>query len=745
MSGDATGAGQPGARRSSVDSRLVRAAGTGLAALAVLAGVLGLTGVLVVRHRLLDAHTYQDALLRADVYNRVYTEVLADPQLAEAKEQLLGDLRLDGLDPQSARILATNSLRWVLPPSTIRLGTDALVDAAIGYLRGDSNTIVADVDLEKVLARLDDVTNADARAAVANAHATVVSTIGQYRAAVLDFLDGVVAGHVSPQIPVPAAAIADSQVIAVLAHLTGNRIAPTVRMSIDTAVLANDDRDALSAAMGPALDRYSASVVAAVRAELDNGRVFHVVGELAQHTNERTQAIVSDLHTVRDAISRLTVVVLVLSVVLLAVGIAALLVLHRRNARRAVLVLAVVLFFAGVATFAIWSVIRYSVAPPLHPATAIGPGTWNLPAGVRHVVRDVEQNVASSLDTAVLRVAVVPVLAAVVLAGSLLLRPALARLKWVAAVALAVVVAAAVFAFRPATHERTCNGYAELCDRRYDEIVQAATHNSMSNPDVVQFWPEQDSTIREQLDAGIRTLLIDTHYWTAIKSPDQISALVPGLPPALARLTIALDHDRLRARDGTYMCHVHCVWGGQPLHDGLEEVRSFLAANPDAVVTLIVEDEVSPTDTVSALAGAGLTRYLYEGDPGSKWPTLGDMIDHSERLVVFAENHGSHPNWYRPAFTTIQDTPFGFPSVAAMTCAPNRGPASAPLFLLNNWVSTVAPDRATAAIVNTRDFLVRRARECAEQRRRMPAFIAVDFSDIGDVLGAVNTLNNVSR
>jgi hypothetical protein len=712
--------------------------------IAVLAGVLGVTGVLVVRRQLLSASTYRDAFVRADVYNRVYTEVLADPELSTTKEELLGRLRLSSVDPASARILATNSLRWSLPPSTIRQGIEALVDAVISYLRGDTDRVSVAVDLDTVLAHLDDVTVADASAAVAVARPIVLRTIPQYGSAVADFLDEVAVGRISVRIPVAAPALAASQVTSVLERLAGSRIADTLRMTIDAAVLVGDDRDALSAAMGPTLARYSASVVAAFRHELDHGRAFDVVGDLARSTRERQQEIVGHLNTVRDAASRWTVVIVVVSVTLLAAGIAMLLFLHRHDRRTAVLVLAGVFLFAGVATFAVWSAIRSWVDSPLRPATATGPGTWNLPPGLRHVIHDVEGNLASGIDSAVLRIAVVPVLAGVVLAGCLMIKPMFAKPRRVVAVALVTVVAAAVLALRPTAHVRTCNGFAELCGRPYNDVVQAATHNSMSSPDVVQFWPEQDSTIREQLDAGVRTLLIDSHYWTAVDSPEQLTALVPGLPHTLARLTIAFDHDRLRARAGTYLCHLHCVWGGQPLLEGLEEIRSFLAANPDAVVTLIVQDEVSPADTASAFAAAGLTQYLYQGDPGGTWPTLGEMIDHSERLVVFAENRGSRPPWYRPAFAAIQDTPFEFHSAAAMSCAPNRGPTSAPLFLVNHWVSNIAPDRSAAAVVNAREFIVRRARDCAAQRRRMPTFIAVDFSDIGDVVGAIDELNHVS-
>jgi hypothetical protein len=710
-----------------------------------LAGVLGITGVLVVHRQLLNARTYQDAFIRADVYDRVYTEVLADPELSGTQEQLLGEVRLESLDPASSRILATNSLRWVLPPSTIRQGTETLVDAVIRYIRGDTDTLVVDIDLTTALTRLDDVMLADARSAVAVARPVLERTIPQYGSAIADFLHEVAAGSISDRIPIASPALRPSQVLGVLERLAGSPVAQTLRGTIDSAVLANDDRDALAAAMGPTLDGYRARVVSAFRARLDPGDRFDVVGGLTRHTRERRQQILGHLDTVRDAVTRFTPVVAVISALLLAAGVATLLILHRRSMRTAMLV---VLLFAGLATLGTWWAIRYWVESPLHPATSAGPGTWNLAPGLRHVVRDVEGNLASGLDAAVLRIALVPVLAGVALAAGVMVKPLFAMPRRVIAVAvitvaLVAVIAATVFVFRPTHHERTCNGFAQLCDRHYNDVVQAATHNSMSNPDVVQFWPEQDSTIREQLDAGIRTLLIDSHYWTAVDSADQLSELVPGLPASLARLTISLDHDRLRARDGVYLCHVHCVWGAQPLLEGLDEVRSFLAANPDAVVTLIVEDEISPAANAAAFDRAGLSQYLYTGDPGSTWPTLGEMIHHSQRLVVFAENRGSQPPWYRPAFAAIQDTPFGFDSAASMSCAPSRGPTTAPLFLINHWVSKIAPDRSTAAVVNTRDFIIRRADECAAARRRMPTFIAVDFSDIGDVVGAVDALNHV--
>jgi hypothetical protein len=68
---------------------------------------------------------------------------------------------------------------------------------------------------------------------------------------------------------------------------------------------------------------------------------------------------------------------------------------------------------------------------------------------------------------------------------------------------------------------------------------------------------------------------------------------------------------------------------------------------------------------------------------------------------------------------------------------------------MNHWVSgglpltPLAPDPALAEVVNTRQVLVDRARACETVRGEMPTILAVDFFDIGDVVGAARELNGV--
>jgi hypothetical protein len=128
--------------------------------------------------------------------------------------------------------------------------------------------------------------------------------------------------------------------------------------------------------------------------------------------------------------------------------------------------------------------------------------------------------------------------------------------------------------------EEACNGSPELCERRYDDVVQGATHNSMSSPGVVDIWPEHDVDIRGQLDTGVRALLIDTHYWTELVSPEQLQGAGELLSSSEAQRLMATAAGRTGARDGTFLCHNHCVFGGMPFIEALADIRRFLDENP---------------------------------------------------------------------------------------------------------------------------------------------------------------------
>ncbi len=68
-------------------------------------------------------------------------------------------------------------------------------------------------------------------------------------------------------------------------------------------------------------------------------------------------------------------------------------------------------------------------------------------------------------------------------------------------------------------------------------------------------------------------------------------------------------------------------------------------------------------------------------------------------------------------FEHTQDTPYTFPTVESFSCDPNRGPADAPLLLLNHWLSGFSSLVTDAQLVNAREVLLPRARAVPERAR----------------------------
>ena len=350
---------------------------------------------------------------------------------------------------------------------------------------------------------------------------------------------------------------------------------------------------------------------------------------------------------------------------------------------------------------------------------------------------------------------------------------AIRRRRIATALAPAVLIAVVVALFlgsggtsTAAPAKGPCNGRIELCERRLDHVALAATHNSMSVPLPGWYSSEQERPIIDQLSAGIRGLLIDTHYGdrlkngkvrTSISSGEQLrqKAHVDGVSDEALAAALRL-RDRLgfqgKGERGMYLCHSFCELGATRLDSVLEDLRTFLVANPGAVVVVINQDYVTPDDFVGAVRDAGLERFAYTG-PVDRWQKLRKMVDTGKRVVFLAENEAGGAPWYHLAYDGItEETPYAFTKVRQLTnpdrleasCEPNRGPEGAPLFLLNHWITTdPVPLPSNARKVNAYDPLLERARECQRIRGHLPNLVAVNFYREGDLFRVVDTLNRL--
>jgi DNA-binding FrmR family transcriptional regulator len=306
-----------------------------------------------------------------------------------------------------------------------------------------------------------------------------------------------------------------------------------------------------------------------------------------------------------------------------------------------------------------------------------------------------------------------------------------------------------------------CNGHAALCDRRVDQVAFLATHNAMAAPDEPGWlFAAQDAGIPEQLDDGVRALMIDTQY--GIGTPRGVATQITGENTSRAKLVAEVGErfvataQRIGTRIGrnpkgqkeVYLCHTLCEVGATRAADALRSVHRFLVRHPEEVVVLSIQDETSAADTAAVIRASGLADEVYLGPAGRPWPTLRELIDRDERVIVLAENHTGAAPWVHHQPSVVQETPFLFRSVAALeaptSCEPNRGGTAGSLLLVNHWVDTPpAPRVSIARRVNAHDFLTSRVARCRETRGMFPNLISVDFYRQGDAARVVDELNRV--
>ncbi len=266
----------------------------------------------------------------------------------------------------------------------------------------------------------------------------------------------------------------------------------------------------------------------------------------------------------------------------------------------------------------------------------------------------------------------------------------------------------------PAPAPSGCNGHEQLCDRPYDMVVFPATHNahSATSEGFSQFVANQAFGVAQQLEDGVRVLLLDTYY-----DESNPSSIV--------------------------LCHGPCGLGSTPHLEVLTTIVEFLHAHPKDVITLIYEDHVAAADLAVDYGATGAVELVYTHQTGDPWPTLGEMIAAGTRLVVTAEQGGPPPVWHQNVWTLAWDTPYGPQDPADLSCELNRGSPDNDLFLVNHWVNNDLglPSVEDAQLVNAYDFLLARAQDCEAQWGHPPNFLAVDFYDRGDLFAVVDTLN----
>ncbi|WP_228993073.1 FG-GAP-like repeat-containing protein [Streptomyces sp. DH8] len=285
-------------------------------------------------------------------------------------------------------------------------------------------------------------------------------------------------------------------------------------------------------------------------------------------------------------------------------------------------------------------------------------------------------------------------------------------------------------------------------DPTFDQRTYLTSHNAYNNQDDAVLgvpFPNQYASIREQLDDGVRGLMLDGYA----------------------------HNGRVR------MCHGSCLLTSRPLSNVFTDIARFLndPANRDEIVTVFLEDYTTYNELDAEVGddlrpGGQLAGMVFNPkgpeipgpDPkpawdvkATGWPKVSEMVKHGKRLVLFsdrsdktgldflnagewtAENYWSMGGGYGPSDWTCRTRWDGVPLA-------KEEPKFRRLFVMNHFRSVPVAQTITN---DNAEVLNRAQRFCSPAARKKPNFIAVDMHDSstgppgspGDALAAVNELN----
>jgi len=259
-----------------------------------------------------------------------------------------------------------------------------------------------------------------------------------------------------------------------------------------------------------------------------------------------------------------------------------------------------------------------------------------------------------------------------------------------------------------------CNGSLDLCSKQYNEVAYLTTHNAFNSDQDGLLFPNQTYNIASQLNDGVRGLMIDVYN-------DLFGT------PVVYHSIIAL--------------------GYIPLSDIFNDIKIFLDNNPNEVITIILECYVTTNDIEDEINQSGLSNYLYTHN--ATWPTLQNMIDNDNRLVIFSDvdDASSSQDWYHYVWEYAVETHYSVGNINDFTCDFNRGDPLNDLFIFNHFVTDATLGYGLyneSNDVNANPFFINRALNCQTQTNKFPNFVTVDYYELGDGLAVVDQLNGVT-
>ena len=279
------------------------------------------------------------------------------------------------------------------------------------------------------------------------------------------------------------------------------------------------------------------------------------------------------------------------------------------------------------------------------------------------------------------------------------------------------------------TAQTSCNGNPALCGRSYANVSQIGTHDSAFVGDLPS--DNQDVSVTQQLDAGIRFLQGQTHK------------------NLLGTLSL---------------CHTSCLLlNAGPLIEYLGTVKTWLDANPNEVLTILLTngDNLNVTEFDTAFQSSGLVPSIYIPPSDAPlnlttWPTLQEMITAQKRLVTFLD-YGANlafVPYLLDEFAYFFETPYDTTDPTFSECTLDRPSGASPdgrMYIVNHFLDVneggiLLPDDPADDTTNAATgpgSIGAQVDLCEGLYQRAPKGILVDYFDKGDVFTAQNAANGL--
>jgi hypothetical protein len=221
------------------------------------------------------------------------------------------------------------------------------------------------------------------------------------------------------------------------------------------------------------------------------------------------------------------------------------------------------------------------------------------------------------------------------------------------------------------------NHFVEPLDTvNYADYRYVGGHNAFTDPHFFKVARQQDQPILGQLSYGVRGLMLDTYNW------DQ------GWPFSLVgpkTSKVCLSHEApgfvALVQKGTNQY--------QSLKYELRRVVEFMKVNPQAVITIILENYADLLITAKEIKEVMLSaQYDVLFKPSdlvaNQWLTLGWMREHNKRLVIFTQR-GNNTDVTFSEFSYATENKYSTTDETALCIPRAESHGAGPLVVFNNF------------------------------------------------------------